>query len=345
MRVSVVVVAAASACVLTSSAPVIGAPSAVIGAASPIVGLHPGAESFFAPPPEGAFSEPAPIERPTCKASQIEAAAFTESSPDGVLGVVELEGTKHYDVKHFGELRCSLPIVHGPRGFLDANGKPLGVQRGRVDKINRANDAFGNIPLNNGKAAWGFGWFGFYCGVAPRYVVMHLTGGRGDIDVPYDGPTPTCPSGGVGSTASMLTDGSAGGPGSAVQPAPPSFVSLTTSARFVGTTTTHSPASLEVTISDRSTQAVELKPCPIYELDSTDRIGKRVQFGSTSIDDRTPGCKHADVVVRPGEPVTFRISGKELTAGSSFSAKKGSTFEASVDLAGMPKAKASTTVE
>jgi hypothetical protein len=332
----------AAAATFTLALPVV---SASAGDATPGAGLHPGKESFLAPPPEGPFPGPMPINRPSCKPGQIEAVAFTQSSPDGVLGVVELEGTKFYHVKHFGYRRCKLLIGQGPRGFIAANGEPLAVPRGRADTTNRANDSFSYLDLANGKAAWGFGWFGSYCGDAPRYIVMKLKGRRGTLDVPLDGPTPACPTDPVEPVTSTLTDGTAGGPGSAVQPAPPSYLNLTTSARFLGTTTHRHPAPVEVTISDTSAQPVDLMPCPLYEVQTDAHTGKHPHFGSAVIDGSTPGCKKTDLTVRPDQPVTFRVTRKELSPGTHFNAPPDSTFDVQVELPGIPTAKVSTTVK
>jgi hypothetical protein len=280
-----------------------------------------------------------------CKPGQIDAVAFTEPSPDGVLGVVELKGTKLYRGPTGLYLRCSLPIAVGPRWFVAPDGTRLAVPRGVADPVNSAGngDPYGDLGL--GKAAWGFGWFGSYCGLAPRYVVMRLQGKRGLLDVPYDGPTPACPTDPTAPVTSMLTDGPAGAPGSAVQPAPPSYVNLTTSAQFVRTATRTSPGAVEVTISDTATQPVTLTPCPIYALETADYTGKTFHFGSWSVDGSTPGCRTATVTVQPGQPVAFRVTSRQLSPGSHFDAAKGSTFTVEVDLAGMPPAKVSTTIK
>lgn len=331
------------------AAAVLGSTGAVpaVGAtvAGPVGGLHPGKWSFFAPPP--AFSSPGgpTVEsRPDCKASQIEAVAFTEPSPDGVLGVVEMKGTKYYHVPHRGWLRCALPVSKGPRRLLAAGGAALAVPRGQSDTTNAGGDPFSFVDLVSGRAAWGFGWFGSYCGAGPRYLVMRLDGRRGVLHVPYDGPTPPCPANPSGPVASVLTDGAAGGPAEAVQPAPPSFLQLRTSAHFVGTTTTRGPAPVDVTISDVSDQPVALLPCPYYEVVSTDFVHGRVSSRSVNVDGSTPGCARTAVTVQPGTPVTFRVSPDEISPFSPFDAKKGSTFKVQVKLEGMPTAKASTTV-
>jgi hypothetical protein len=192
------------------------------GYSAPVGGLHPHRASFFAPPPlNGEFpGGPTTPSRPNCKAGQIESAAFTESSPAGVLGVVELKGTKTYHSKIGERLRCALPILKGPRGLIAPDGDRLAVPRGKADKTNPGDNLFSWIDLADGKAAWGFGWFGTYCGQAPRYVVMKLEGHLGTLNVPYDGPTPPCPAD-PATAASTLTDGAAGGAGAAVPPAPP----------------------------------------------------------------------------------------------------------------------------
>jgi hypothetical protein len=118
---------------------------------------------------------------------------------------------------------------------------------------------------------------------------------------------------------------------------------LTTSARFVGSTTRSSPAPVEVMISTISDQSVALDPCPLFEVRTKDRVGKHDRFATTSIDGRAPGCKTAAVTVTPTQPVTFRVPRRELISGTPFDAKKGSTFDAFI-LAGMPTARASTTV-
>jgi hypothetical protein len=336
---AVLVVAAASVALIAPTAA-----ARAVGAAGAVTGQHPGRGSFFAPPPEGPVPGPAPIPRPSCKAGQIEAAAFTESTPGGVLGVVELEGTKFYRVKHVGYRRCKLPITKGPRSFVGASGDALPVPRGRADTTNPANNSLAYLALADGKASWGFGWFGSYCGEAPRYVVMKLSGRRGTLDVPYDGPTPGCPAHPVGPIASTLTDGEAGAPGEAVQPAPPSYVNLTTSAQFVGTTTPRHPARVDVTISDSSSQPVKLMPCPIYLVETEDNISKPSGWETVAIDGSTPGCRKAAVTVTPGQPVTFRVPPDELSPGTRFSATKGSTLEIRIELAGMPTAAASATV-
>jgi hypothetical protein len=329
----------AGAAVVVLLLPLASAAAAGIGA--PVTGLHPGKKSFFALPPEEGFSDLLVVPRPSCKAGQIDAAAFTESSPDGVLGVVELRGTKFHHVKHFGKLRCKLPIGKGPRTLLAPDGSTLDVPRGRADKINPAYDAQYLSDLGNGKASWGFGWFGSYCGDAPRYLVMKLKGDRGTLNVPYDGPTPPCPVDPVGPVSSTLTDGPATGPHLPAQPAPPSYLNLTTSAQFLGTTNHKRPAKVEVTISDTATDPVELMPCPLYQVTTKDTDGD----SSITFEGSSPGCKHTDLIVRPGQPVTFRVSREELSPGNIFGAPKGSTFKAHIELAGMPTAKASTTVE
>ncbi len=315
--------------------------------AVPIAGLHPGAESFFAPPPAMFLPSSGPIQirRPACKPGQIQAVAFTQPSPDGVMGVIELKGTKIYHKKPWGKLRCSLPISKGPRGFVAANGEALDVGLGRANAINPAYDTFGTRYLAGGRAAWGFGWFGQYCGEAPRYVVMKLKGDLGLLDVPYDGPTPTCPDDPAAAVTSTLTDGPVGWTRGPVQPAPPSFLRLTTSARFLGTTTTDEPAGVEVTISNTSDQPVALVPCPTYSVQTRVSKGNRPQSGSGVIDNRTPGCKHASVTVQPGEPLTFQLTRREISPSTTFDAPSGSTFEVRVSLAGMPTAAVSTTVE
>lgn len=340
-RLGVVAAATTTALVLSL------APAATAGGAAPAAGLHPGKKSFFAAPPSTGFPIPGPmpIERPRCKAGQIEAAAFTESSSDGVLGVVELKGTKFYHVKHFGMLRCKLPIARGPRSFTAADGEPLAVSRGRADTTNPGMDSESYIDLVDGKAAWGFGWFGSYCGDAPRYLVMKLRRQLGTLDVPYDGPTPPCPRHSAQPITSTLTDGTASAPRAAVQPAPPSYINLTTSARFLGTSTQRRPAPVEVTISDTAAQPVDLVPCPLYTVEAEDHTGKHAHSASSVIDGSTPGCTDADVTVQPDQPVTFRVTRHDLSPGTIFHAPKNSTFDVQVKLAGMPTAEVSTTIQ
>ncbi len=259
---------------------------------------------------------------------------------------MELKGTKVYHRKRSPQaLRCALPIRKGPRGFLAPDGSPLAVPLGRADTTNPANDPFSFDDLSSGRAAWGFGWFGSYCGAPPRYVVLKLANHRGALNVPYDGPTPACATDSSGTSSSTLTDGPAGGPDSSVQPAPPSFTNLTTSARFAGSTTTRRPAPVDVTISNTSAQPVTLVPCPEYEIQTDDHTGKREHFSSISIDGSTPGCKKSTVTIQPGQPLTFRIPSDEVEPGSPFGASKGSTFDVEVEMAGMPTAEASTTVQ
>ena len=310
-------------------------------------GLHPGSESFFAPPPAVLFPHSSPVlpHRPSCKPGQIEAVAFTESSPDGVMGVVELKGTKTYFKRPWGRLTCALPISKGPRSLVDSSGKTLDVALGQQNKTNPASDGFGWRGLKTGRAAWGFGWFGTFCGDAPRYVVMKLKGDRGILDVPYDGPTPACPTDPATAAASTLTDGPVGGSRSPVQPAPPSYLHLTTSAAFLGATTRSAAATVEVTISDTSDQPVALVPCPIFSVQTRISTGKRTHSASAVIDNRAPGCKHEPVVVQPGHPITFRLNHQEVSPGTTFNAPSGSTFEVQVSFAGMPTATVSTTVE
>ncbi|HVT20201.1 MAG TPA: hypothetical protein VHE57_02280 [Mycobacteriales bacterium] len=311
----------------------------------PVAGLHPGNESFFAPPPALFLPSSGGVvpRRPTCRPGQIEAVAFTEHSPDGVMGVVELKGMKIYHKKPWGRLRCSLSIVKGPQAFVAANGEALDVPRGRENTTNPAANSLAWRTLEAGRAAMGFGWFGTYCGDAPRYVVMKLRGGRGLLRVPYDGPTPACPADPAGA-ASMLTVGTAGGSRAPVQPAPPSFLNLTTSARFLGPTTHDAPAPVEVTISNTSDQAVALVPCPIFSVQTKVTIGGHVRSASAVIDNRSPGCKQALVTVQPGQPIVFRLNREELSPGTRFGAPSGSTYDVAVGLAGMPTATVSTTV-
>jgi hypothetical protein len=135
-----------------------------------------------------------------------------------------------------------------------------------------------------------------------------------------------------------LTDGPVGAPGSPVQPAPPSYLSLTTSARFIASTTDTQPEPVEVTISDTSAQPVTLVPCPLYALRTEDYVGGQLRT-STSSGGGSPGCTSTTLTVTPAQPVTFRISRR---AFSRFPAPpKGSTFVVYVDLAGMPTAQTS----
>lgn len=343
MRVGFVSATALAATIVILSAPT----SAAAGSGRPVGGLHPGSRSFFAPPPSSQFpiSIPPPIANvPKCKAGQIESVAFTKPAPGGVLGVIELEGTKFYRAKPFGMRRCRLPLSKGPRSLLAADGAALDVPRGRPDSVNPANNFLAGSALRDGKAAWGFGWYGSYCGPAPRYLVMKLRAGLGVLHVPYDGPVPTCAAQPADSGTSVLVDGPAGGPAAAVEPAPRSYRDLRTSARFIGTTTTKGPAPVEVSISDTSQQPVPLVPCPEYLVQTADRTGNQPHGGSLVIDGATPGCNRTDLVVRPDHPITFRLSRTELAPGTHFAAARGSTFDVRVAMAGMPTAEVSTTV-
>jgi hypothetical protein len=142
-----------------------------------------------------------------------------------------------------------------------------------------------------------------------------------------------------------LTDGPVGGSRAPVQPAPPSFLHLTTSARFLGRTTHDDPAPVEVTISNTADEPVSLLPCPIFSVQTKVTQGTRARSASAVIDNRAPGCKHESVTVLPGEPITFRLTRKELSPGTTFGAPVGSTFSVQVGLAGMPTATVSTVVE
>jgi hypothetical protein len=258
--------------------------------------------------------------------------------------VVELNGTAFYHRKLGGRFRCALPISKGPRALLGPNGQRLAVPRGRADRINPAATPYSSFDLMNGTAAWGFGWFGSYCGVRPRWVVMKLQQHGGELRVPYDGPTPQCPTDAATPTASTLTDGPAGAADSPVQPAPPSFLSLTTSAQFIGSTTDAQPAPVEVTISDTGAQPVALNPCPLYVLRTEVYVDDQLRR-SASGGGGSPGCKHAQVTVMSDQPISFRISRRVIRQSGFADTPTGSTFVVYVDLAGMPTAQTSTIVQ
>jgi hypothetical protein len=321
-----------------------GAAPAAQGRPTGAAGLHPGRFSFFAPAPvlvtlPGGPNAPS---RPDCTAHQISAAAFTEPSTYGVEGVVELKGTKFYRRPPYGRVRCALPFTHGPRRFIAADGSTVAVPRSHGDPTNPGDDPFSYVPLTNGRAAWGFGWFGTYCGAAPRYVVMRLARHRGLLNVPYDGPAPSCP---VESTAaSTLVDGSASDPAGPVQPAAPAYADLVTSASFNGTTTRRSASTVEVTISDTGADPVDLDPCPLYAVRTSDKVRGHFTFGSYGTNGKSPGCKKEPLTVTPTQPISFRVDQRLTSRGGAFHAPKGSTFTVWVDLAGMPSAEVSTTV-
>lgn len=323
-----------------------GAGIAAAAISSGHAGLRPATASYFAPPPadgtplHGARVVP----RPHCKAHQIDSAGFTRASPDGVLGVVELKGTKFFDSRYHRHLRCALPFTHGPRALLAANGRRLNVPLGRADTVNPAVNPLSYLYLGQGRAAWGFGWFGSYCGAPPRYVVMKVDQHGGMLRVPLHGPTPTCAPSPSTSPESMLTDGPAGAPHSPVQPAPPSYLSLSTSAQFVGTATNDQPAPVEVTITDHTDHPVVLDPCPLYGLRTEVSAEGQPQVTSAWSDGRSPGCKHTALTVTKDQPVSFRVSRQALSWGWAH-ATAGKTFTVYVDLAGMPTAQASTTVQ
>ena len=244
-----------------------------------------------------------PVDAPACEPGQVHAIAATRRSDGGVLGVVRLLGTAMVRDSFGRRSRCSLSIATGPVALLTADGRPLAVRRVTGDRVMTPSNQRSDIPLAAGNAAWGFGWYGSWCGPGAAAVEMRLRGGA-LVRAPLHGPQPTC----AGRSSAVLVPGVAGGPSDPVQAARPDYAQLRLSARVEPGTTADRLAPIRLTLRTAGTTAVPLDPCPEYggDFDARPARGRPGGFASGLRPGYLP-CTARRVVVDPGRPLHVTV--------------------------------------
>jgi len=307
-------------------------------------GTAPSDASFrVAAPILSAPSGPAPSAHPACRSGDVTARATLQSTPYGVIGVVEMHGTN-----------CSLHIATGPSQLLNAARQVIVAATPASGE--RVQNPPGNwrpdLALYAGDAAWGFAWRGSWCGPPAAYVVVPmqdtpispaaLPRSYGLLVVPLTGPQLGC----QGQSHSNLVRGVPGGVDAPVQSPPGEW----TQGLRVSLSVPPNAASNGVidgiiaVIRNHSSAPISLSPCPYYELDTgeTDRRGSERDSGRAAL---TP-CDTSTVVPANGE-LRFALPPTEYGGGSPLGnggAASGSQVQIAFAIAGVPTATATTRV-
>jgi len=255
-----------------------------------------------------------------------------------VLGVIRLLGAviSHHD--GIAE-RCTLPIARGPSALIGTDGRRLTVPLTAGDRTNAPENPRSDLPLNNGKAIWGFAWLGSYCGAHARAIEIPLKhAGTDSLRVPLRGPQPACqPTAG----ASVLIDGIAGSPGEPVQPPRPDYSSLRLTGQIEQGTTSDQIAPIDLTLRTIGLAPITLDPCPAYAGRdyATAHSGG---FGDPIASGYAPCIKHA-AVIRPGHPLRWTVPATSLLQTPGTGAIPGSTVYVQLGIAGVPPLRLKTT--
>ena len=295
------------------------------------------------PPPVGfapvEFSVAAPMVAPTsgggwdqprraCAPAEIRAQASTRSTPGGVLGVLHLEGAT-IGHEHGVEVRCALPVTHGPSGLIGVRGRHLPVRRSAGDTVDPP-VALG-ARFSSGEGSWGFAWMGSYCG--PRAYAIEIPLDDADrrwLRVPLNGPQPVCA---PDLDRSVLVDGVAGAPGEAVQPPRPEFSRLRLTGSIDPGTTTTMLAPLHLTLTATGQSPVTLDPCPHYQGMLWGQAASG-GFGNGVADGQLPCMTHV-VVIKPGAPLHWTIHNLSVEQSPDIHPKPGSTVSITIGIAGV----------
>jgi hypothetical protein len=239
----------------------------------------------------GTISPALRLQTPPCKPSEITASATTRGDPDGVVGVVTVNGAHN----------CTLNYTRGPTALLGPDHQRLAVRRvlGEVQPA---------LPANGGPMAAGFAWRGSWCG--PQATAVLLTGGAGPITAPLTGPSPPCD----GRSHSDFVTGYAGQPDEALQFAPAAWSGLTATvsapAVLHGTSLTSTLTGITVALHNTTGVPISLAPCPSYALTVTNAQGD----GGSALNTVSPAfpCPPKPRVVPAHGSVTVALPNGEL---------------------------------
>lgn len=264
----------------------------IVAATQPPTGRA--AEFDAAAPVLLAAAGPAPMFERPCHPDDITATARTRAQPDGVVGVVDLQGRgcslfvdpETLRLQNADGRTLDIPVVHDTTGP-----NPAGIQRP-------------DLAMAAANVAMGFAWRGSWCSTRTIRVAVPLgtteaNAGHGlqSLHVPLTGPTPAC----HGQTAATVVPGLLDRQGQPVQNGSPQWRRLRISIALASNGT---PAT--ATLHNTGNRTVTMAPCPTYTVftHTNEADGSMTESAWTEPLD----CAGPTVTIPPHSSVRYQLS-------------------------------------